>query len=127
MSMTFYSGNIKVFTVPGRSFSFSYEFDNEIRPDIIVPENWKELCADRDSIVDLFDNFLGDSSLPNYSGLKNLIDDFDECLPEDMASGPEYGEFLEQVSESCGQIKRIEISVVNDDDDSVEDSRVLEL
>ena len=114
MSMTCYAGKIEVKTKSAGSAVFEYEFDNEICPQIVVPNNWKTLCNDRAQVMNFIDCLLW------TDGLRELIQEFDECLPfEDLMSGPKYDEFLSRIEESAGQIECITVSVIDEQSNTV--------
>ena len=124
MSMSYYSGRIDVQAKNKELISFEYEFDNEICPTIYIPQNWKALCSDKDQLRNFVDCLL------MADGLQAFIEEFDESYPfddEDMKDEPEYNVFLNRVENECGQIERITVSVIAENDNSVVSQKVLEL
>ena len=120
MSMTCYAGRIEVQISGTGTVSFEYEFDNEICPRISIPDDWRARCADRAQIPDFIDQLLWED------GLRELIQEFDECLPdEELMSEPRYDAFLSQIENASGTIEQITVSVINEEDDSVESQEVL--
>ena len=122
---SYYNGKFEVETTKG-VISFEYNFDNEICPDIVVPDDWKAKCKDKEQVTELFDFFLQDPFWDDYPGLRLLIEDFDECVPfDEFKSGEKYEAFLKQIEKNCDSITKITISVIDAEDNSIYNQKVL--
>lgn len=125
MSMECYSGEIEFTSSFDDKFSFLYAFDNEVCPSIVIPSNWRECLNNEKELVNMVDYLLQDSFDDDFTGLKDYIESFDDCYPfDDLKSGPKYENFLRNVAQNCGRIKKISIRIYNND--KIQESKTLE-
>ena len=106
-------------TIGSKVEKFEYELDNEICPEIIIPNTWKSDCVDPESVLHLIDNAFDDGDMEE--GLKATILDFDQCVPPDFQSGKRYEKFMRAVKKAVKQIENlraIEFKVLNTEDES---------
>ena len=126
--MSYYNGRIDFETFDNQTFSFTYCFDNEICPKIVVPKDWRSKCSNKDQIIKMVDNFLCDPFWDDYPGLGELIRSFDESLPfDDLKSAPKYDDFLHNIEQNHNKVATITISVLNAHDNSVYQQETLSM
>ena len=108
---------------PG-TLEFQYELDNEICPEITVPDTWKQDCTDAGKTLALIDQAFPDPFADNPKGLKAIIASFDECYPADYQSGKKYARFQKAVRKgltNMENLKKISLQVYSREDESIID------